>query len=77
VKVASPVVATLFISSIALAMIARIMPQMNVWLVGMPMKIAVGTLTTIFALPLMLEAFLKEQENIHGYWIALMHVMGT
>lgn len=77
VKVASPVVGTLFVSSIALAMIARIMPQMNVWLVGMPMKIAVGTLTTIFALPLMLEAFLKEQESIHGYWIALMHVMGN
>jgi flagellar biosynthesis protein FliR len=76
-KVASPVVATLFVSSVALAIIARIMPQMNVWLVGMPMKIAVGTMTTIFALPMMLQAFLKEQENIHGYWIALMHVMGS
>jgi flagellar biosynthetic protein FliR len=76
-KVASPVVATLFISSVALAIIARIMPQMNVWLVGMPMKIAVGTLTTIFALPLMLQAFLKEQESLHMYWIALMRAMGT
>ena len=77
VKVASPVVATLFISSIALAMIARIMPQMNVWLVGMPMKIAVGTLTTIFALPLMLQAFLKGQDILQSYWMALLHVMGT
>ncbi len=76
-KVAAPVVATLFISSIGLAIIARIMPQMNVWLVGMPMKIAVGTMTTIFALPLMLQAFLREQENIHGYIIALMRVMGS
>ncbi len=76
-KVAAPVVSTLFVSSIGLAIIARIMPQMNVWLVGMPMKIALGTMTTVFALPLMLQAFLKEQENLHGYWIALMRVMGT
>lgn len=75
VKIASPVVATLFISSIGLAMIARIMPQMNVWLVGMPMKIAIGTLTTIFALPLMLAAFLKGQDRIQIYWMALLHVM--
>ncbi len=77
VKVAAPVVATLFISSVGLAIIARIMPAMNVWMIGMPMKIALGTMTTIFALPLMLQAFMKEQENLHGYWMALLHVMGS
>jgi flagellar biosynthesis protein FliR len=76
-KIASPVVATLFISSVGLAIIARIMPQMNVWMVGMPMKIALGSATTIFALPLMLKAFLTEQEKLHVYWITLMHAMGS
>lgn len=76
-KVAAPVVTTLFVSSIGLAVIARIMPQMNVWMVGMPMKIALGTLTTIFALPLMWQAFLKEQESLQGYWIVLMRMMGA
>jgi flagellar biosynthetic protein FliR len=76
-KVAAPVVTTLFVSSIGLAVIARIMPQMNVWMVGMPMKIALGTLTTIFALPLMWQAFLKEQDSLQGYWIVLMRMMGA
>jgi flagellar biosynthetic protein FliR len=77
VKVAAPVVATLFISSVSLALIARIMPQMNVWLVGMPMKIAIGLLTTVFAFPLMWQAFLGEQERIQGYVAALMRLMGA
>lgn len=75
-KVAAPVVATLFISSIALAIIARIMPQMNVWMVGMPMKIALGTLTLMFALPLMWQAFAKQQVSLQSYWIGLMRLMG-
>jgi flagellar biosynthesis protein FliR len=76
-KVAAPVVATLFISSVALAIIARIMPNMNVWMVGMPMKIAVGMMTLVFALPLMWQAFQKQQNSIHGYWIGLMRLMGN
>lgn len=76
-KVAAPVVSTLFISSIALALIARIMPQMNVWLVGMPMKIGVGIVTMMFALPMLWKAFLAEQERIHSYWLVLMRAMGS
>jgi flagellar biosynthetic protein FliR len=74
-KVAAPVVATLFVSSIALAIIARIMPQMNVWMVGMPMKIALGMMTLMFALPLMWQAFAKQQGALQTYWIGLMRLM--
>lgn len=76
-KVAAPVVTTLFVSSIALALIARIMPQMNVWMVGMPMKLGLGMLTTLFALPMLWQAFLGEQVKLHEYWVTLMRLMGT
>lgn len=76
-KVAAPVVATLFVSSIALAIIARIMPQMNVWMVGMPMKIGLGMLTLTFALPMMWQAFSKQQGSLQTYWIGLMRLMGA
>ncbi len=76
-KVAAPVVSTLFVSSIALAIIARIMPQMNVWMVGMPMKLGLGMLTLIFALPMMWQAFLKQQAYLQQYWIGLMRMMGN
>ena len=76
-KVAAPVVTALFVSSIALAVIARIMPQMNVWMVGMPMKLALGMVTTLFALPLLWHVFLKEQEKLQAYHLALMRLMGS
>ncbi|GEM_PF-302250 len=75
-KVAAPIITTLFISSVALAIIARIMPQMNVWMVGMPMKLALGAMTMFFALPLMWQAFIKEQDSLQEYWIVLMRMMG-
>jgi flagellar biosynthetic protein FliR len=74
-KVAAPVVTTLFISSVALAIIARIMPQMNVWLVGMPMKLALGILTLFFALPMMWQTFLRGQDRLQAFYVALMHLM--
>jgi flagellar biosynthesis protein FliR len=75
-KVAAPIITTMVVSSVALAVIARIMPQMNVWMVGMPMKLALGMMTMVFALPLMWQAFLREQDDIHGYIIAMLRLMG-
>lgn len=41
-KISLPLVAFLLLSDLALGIIARILPQMNVFIVGMPLKIAVG-----------------------------------
>jgi flagellar biosynthetic protein FliR len=42
VKVAAPAMITLFLTSLALGIIARTVPQMNVFIVGFPLKIGVG-----------------------------------
>ncbi len=42
VKVAAPVLASLFLIELALALMARAAPQMNLLMIGMPIKIAVG-----------------------------------
>ncbi|HJN93691.1 MAG TPA: flagellar biosynthetic protein FliR, partial [Dehalococcoidia bacterium] len=51
VQIALPIVAALFMTDVALAVIARTMPQLNVLIVGMPVKIAVGLLMLMTALP--------------------------
>ncbi|MCP4633559.1 MAG: flagellar type III secretion system protein FliR [candidate division Zixibacteria bacterium] len=43
-KVAAPAMVTLFLTSLALGIIARTVPQMNVFIVGFPLKIGVGLL---------------------------------
>lgn len=42
VKVAGPILASLFLIELALALMARAAPQMNLLIIGMPLKIAVG-----------------------------------
>lgn len=47
-KIAAPITAAILIADIALGIIAKTVPQMNVFVVGMPLKILVG-LIVIFA----------------------------
>ncbi len=44
VKIASPVMASLFLIDVALALVSRAAPQMNVLFIGFPLKIGVGFL---------------------------------
>lgn len=41
-KISMPLVAFLLLADLALGIIARILPQMNVFMVGIPLKVAVG-----------------------------------
>ena len=50
VKIASPVIASLFLVDLALAIISRAAPQMNVLFVGFPIKITVGFLFLVLIL---------------------------
>lgn len=51
VRIALPVTAAVFVTDLSLAVIARTMPQLNVLVVGMPVKIVVGLLVLVAALP--------------------------
>ncbi len=59
-KLAAPVLSAILISSLGLAVTSRIMPQMNVWLVGMPMKLLLGMITILFGLPVLWQVFQKN-----------------
>jgi len=51
IKVAAPVMVTLFITDVCLGIIARTMPQMNILVVGFQMKIGTGLLVLAISLP--------------------------
>ncbi|MBV9120670.1 MAG: flagellar type III secretion system protein FliR [Chloroflexi bacterium] len=50
-RIALPVVAALLLSDIALGLMSRTLPQMNVFIVGMPVKLFVGFLVLLLTLP--------------------------
>lgn len=50
-RIAAPVVAAVFLTDVALAVMARVVPQMNVFMVGFPLKLGVGMVGMLVALP--------------------------
>lgn len=51
VKIAFPIIAAVLISEVAMGILARTVPQMNVFMVGMPLKIALGLLVLLIIMP--------------------------
>ena len=50
-KISLPVLVSLLLTDIALGILSRTMPQMNIFVVGVPGKIIVGVLMVSVALP--------------------------
>ncbi len=62
-KIALPYVGALFATDFILGIIARTVPQMNVFMIGMPLKIGIGFILAIIIIPLyiyMLGAFFER-----------------
>ncbi len=51
VKIAAPVLAAMFLTNVALGVVARTVPQMNVFVVGLPLRVIVGMGVLIVSLP--------------------------
>ncbi|MBI3582205.1 MAG: flagellar type III secretion system protein FliR [Nitrospinae bacterium] len=60
VRLSAPVVVTLLLLNVALGLIARTVPQMNVFIVGFPLQIAVGLFILGASIPVFFET-LKSQ----------------
>lgn len=52
-KIAAPAAIALFITNVALGLMARVAPQMNVFVVGFPLQITVGLLMIAISIPLL------------------------
>ncbi|MDQ2865289.1 MAG: flagellar biosynthetic protein FliR [Candidatus Eremiobacteraeota bacterium] len=52
-KIAAPISVALFLTNVALAFAARVAPQMNVFVIGLPLQIGVGLIMMAVAIPLL------------------------
>jgi len=76
IKVGAPVIAALLLTSVAFGLIARTVPQMNVFMVAMPLKIIIGLLFIGFSLPY-LSSYLKTIFSNLGDMIFLLMKAAT
>ena len=52
---AAPIVAAVLIADVALGTISRMVPQMNIFVIGMPLKIIVGLIIVALTIPMFIE----------------------
>jgi flagellar biosynthetic protein FliR len=64
IKLGAPCIVTLFLLDVAMGVIARTVPQMNIFIVGFPLKIGGGLLMLSASLPLFGYVFAKLLGNL-------------
>jgi flagellar biosynthetic protein FliR len=76
IKVGAPIVVALLLTSVALGLVARTVPQMNIFIVAFPVKIAVGLLFLGLTMPFVV-AFIEDAcGNIGGMLHMLIRQAG-
>ena len=76
VKLAAPLVIAVLTSDIAMGFIARTVPQMNVFIVGLPLKILLGLGGLLVMFPIYIWAFSVLFERFFAYLDQIILVMG-
>lgn len=76
-KIGAPIFGTLIMVDFALGIVARTMPQMNVFIVGFPVKIAVGLFTFILILPFLSTFMIRLFEVMQSNIFTLLKAAGT
>ncbi|MGI6405917.1 MAG: flagellar biosynthetic protein FliR [Syntrophaceticus sp.] len=74
-QIALPVVGALLITDLVLGVIARTVPQMNVFFVALPLKIALGFGLILIMVPLFIWAFEVEFERMFEQFNKLLMIM--
>jgi flagellar biosynthetic protein FliR len=76
IKIAAPVMAALFLTDVALGIIARTVPQMNIFIVGFPLKIGVGLLALALAWPLLAYILSGLWKGFQADWGSFIGFLG-
>ena len=74
-KLAAPVIVASFLINVAFSVLARVAPQINVFVVSFPVKIGVGLLVLMTAGPMMVFVFKKLLSGFERNVLELIKVM--
>jgi flagellar biosynthetic protein FliR len=75
-KLAGPIMVTVFLTDVALGVVAKMMPTMNVFIVGFPLKIAAGLFVMALSLPVFSYALRQATTYLDRQLGFLLMTMG-
>ena len=75
VRIGAPSIVALLLTSVALGVLARTVPQMNVFFAALPANIAIGLLVLALSMPVFAVAFRRLYAELQLDLVALMKLM--
>lgn len=75
IKLAAPVIVALFLIDVGLAVLARVVPQMNIFIVSFPLKIMVGLVMLMTTGPMMIYVFRKLLTSFETDVLSIVKVL--
>jgi len=75
IKTGAPIIAVLLFMSVGMGLVARTVPQINIFIVGFPLQIAVGLIGIGVTLPIFLRVVETNFSNLEGEIISLLRLM--
>ncbi len=72
VKIAAPIMAILFFLSVGMGLVARTVPQMNVFIVGFPLQIGVGLLMVGISMSFFSALVQREMQELPAKFIGFL-----
>lgn len=76
IKIAAPVIATLFLSTLAMGLVARLVPQMNIFILSLPVNLGIGLLVLGLALPYFLGELRTLFEQLGRDFLLVIRLLG-
>jgi flagellar biosynthetic protein FliR len=74
-KTGAPIIAVLLFMSVGMGLVARTVPQINIFIVGFPLQIAIGLIGIGLTLPVFVRIVEGQFSNLGGEIISLLRLM--
>lgn len=76
-KIAAPIVAAIIITDVVLGIISKTIPQMNVFILGMPLKILIGIIIVMVTIPAFIYIVASVTDNMNIEVFKFIKDMGS
>jgi flagellar biosynthetic protein FliR len=76
IKLAAPVIVTLLLANIAMGIVARLVPQMNVFILSFPVNFGVGLMILALAIPYFVTGFRQLFTNLGQDLLLMVRLFG-
>lgn len=76
VKLSAPVLMTILISNVGMGIVAKTVPQINVFIVGMPLNIGIGLMTLYVTMSVFLTVFSSHIDGVFSRVLKMLPFLG-